>query len=102
MITNDFLNFKYIFQIDNTVTFHVRPVNEYDPEFTGNLDITITEVGFSCSLLSFPANCPVRLSGLKILHCKQSGELISNLPHKIYYTICISTHYVYTCHKKWP
>lgn len=51
MVNNDYhrhLEFQIYFQIDKRVTFHVRPVNEYDPEFTGDLDITITEVGFSC------------------------------------------------------
>ena len=52
MVNNDYqrhLEFKISFQIDKLVTFHVRPVNEYGPEFTGDLDIiTITEVCFSC------------------------------------------------------
>lgn len=51
------LNFKVFvyFQIDMWVTFHVRPINEYDPELTGNLDITITEVSSSCSSFFVPA-----------------------------------------------
>lgn len=72
MVNNDYqrhVELQIYFQIDYWVSFNVRPVNEYDPEFTGNLDITITEVGFSSSLFFFSANCPVRLSSLKILHC---------------------------------
>ncbi|XP_022296590.2 uncharacterized protein LOC111106268 [Crassostrea virginica] len=51
--------------IDLWVTFHVRPINEYDPEFSGNLDITITEESkmmplFSHRLLDYfkDRDCP--------------------------------------------
>lgn len=80
MVNNDYqrhLEFQIYFQIDKRVTFHVRPVNEYDPEFTGDLDITITEVGFSflpfflICYLWVPYECtgPVRRSSLRILYC---------------------------------
>ena len=60
------------------VTFHVQPINEYDPEFTGNLDITITEVSSSCSSFFVPAIFSnTLLYGTQWMHWSNQSEKLN-------------------------
>lgn len=37
--------YRYLFQVDKIVTFHLQPVNEYPPDVNTVPDINISEVG---------------------------------------------------------